>query len=92
MRNIALVIIFFLYVSYNLGAQDAPKNTNTIILSTSYKNTDEAILHIGHILLDNNYTPENINRELSYIVTAPFQYKSVNLKVTFRAHSRDSIV
>lgn len=92
MRNIALLFFFYFFVSINLSAQDAPKNTNTIILSTSFKNTDEAILNIGHILLDNNYTPENINRELSFIVTAPFQYKSVNLKVTFRAHSRDSIV
>jgi len=92
MRNIALLFLIPFYVSINLSAQDAPKNTNTIILVTSYLSPDEAIINIGHILLDNNYTPENINKELSFIVTAPFQYKSVNLKVTFRAQIKEGVV
>jgi len=92
MNKISLLVIVLLFSTGYLKAQEVPKNVNTIILSTAYNSPDVSITDIAHILLDNNYVIDNINRDLSFIVAGPIQYKSVNIKVTFRAVMRENIV
>jgi len=77
MNKISLLVIVLFFSTGYLRAQEVPKNVNTIILSTTYNSPDVSITDIAHILLDNNYVIDNINRDLSFIVSGPIQYKSV---------------
>lgn len=93
MKKLLLAIILILFIpGTNIYSQEAPKKTNTIILTTSYTSAEEAITDVAHILMDNNIAPSNLNKELTYLITSPHQYKNINNKLTFRAIKRNGKV
>lgn len=92
MKKTILLLLFIIFSVLTISGQEAPKKTNTIILTTSYTSAEEAITDVAHILMDNNIAPSNLNKELTYLITSPYQYKNINNRLTFRAIKRNGKV
>lgn len=74
MKTILYILVFSLILHLPCMAEKnkkIPKNVNTILIYTNYKDKDEAFQKLGILLLDKNIGLKKTNKDFYYIASEP---------------------